>query len=180
MQELKKKLRKKAENYRKSLEKSDKLSKDETIFKKIIALKEYKEAKTLLCYVSVRNEIDTKKLIEYSLKIGKKVAVPKCFENRQMKFFYISSFDELETGSFGILEPKFTADLCKEFDNSLCIIPALMVDKSFNRLGYGGGYYDRFLKGFNSVKCVVCYKDNLIDELPSDEFDVKADLLITD
>lgn len=180
MQELKNKFRIKAKKFRKTLNNAEKSKKDETIFKKITALKEYENAEVLLCYVSTENEIDTKRLIDYSLKIGKKIAVPKCFEKNIMKFYYISSLNDLKTGKFGILEPNNNAKLCENFENSLCIVPALSVDSDLNRLGYGGGFYDRFLKGYNGAKCVVCYKENMVEKLPINSFDVKADLLVTD
>ena len=97
-----------------------------------------------------------------------------------MKFYFISSLNDLKTGKFGILEPNENNKIFENFERSICIIPALAVDKDLNRLGYGGGYYDRFLKNYNGIKCVVCYKENLIDKLPFNKFDIKVDLLVMD
>ena len=175
-------LRNNAKQFRKNLPLELKKKKDYIIFNKIIALNEYKTADNVLCYVSGKNEIDTLQLIEYSLKNGKAVAVPKCCDaDGEMNFYYISSLSELEIGKFGIMEPSEKNKIFENCDNSICIVPSLMVDKNKFRLGFGKGYYDRFLARFSGFKCVVCYKDNVVEKLPIySEFDIKSDVCITD
>lgn len=175
-------LRKTAKQLRNNLLPCERKEKDEIIFEKIIALNEYKNCDTVLCYYSTEIEVDTLKLIDYSLKIGKRVAIPRCIDNNgKMNFYYINSVDNLKTGAFGIKEPPENAEICLGKTSDICIIPSLMVDKMCYRLGYGKGYYDNFLKNFGGVKCVICYKENLVNTLPVyNGFDVKCDVCITD
>ena len=175
-------LRKKAKKFRENLLPYQKCKKDTVIFEKIIALDEYKKSDTVLCYYSTDSEIDTLKLIDYSLKANKRVAIPRCIDDKgKMNFYYINSVDNVTTGAYGIKEPTENAEICLGKQSDICIIPSLMVDKMCYRLGYGKGYYDNFLREFKGMKCVVCYKENLVDILPAyDGFDVKCDFYITD
>ena len=175
-------LRQKAKAFRKGLSIEQKAKKDEIIFEKIISLDSFKSAENVLCYVSAKGEIDTKKLIKFSLENGKKVAVPKCSNtDGEMDFYYISSLDELKAGKYNILEPSDTCKKYKSSKNSICIVPSLAVDKENYRLGYGKGYYDRFLSNFSGEKIVLCYKEFVVQKLPVfDKFDIKSDICITD
>lgn len=170
-------LREKYLKIRKDINKLDKEKYDNDIFTKVINLKEYKESKLVLIYVSLENEVDTFKIIEHSLKIGKKVAVPKCIENNII-FYYISSLDELEKGKFNILEPKTNKKVI-DFNNSICIIPAVAFDKENNRIGYGKGFYDRFLKNYYEVKIGLTYRECICEKIDNDINDVKVDKIIT-
>lgn len=180
--ELKNELRLKAKAFRKTLAPTNKHKIDQIIFNKIISLESFKNAKTVLCYYSTETEVDTLKIIKYSLNAGKKVALPRCIDNKGlMKFYYIDSLENLEIGTFGIKEPFENASVYLPEVNDFCIIPALMISNSGYRLGYGKGYYDNFLRDFCGVKCVICYKENVADTLPFYEnFDVKCDICITD
>lgn len=180
---LKSSLRKTAKEFRASLNITEKAKKDNLIFQKLIKLPEFLNSEIVLCYYSSEIEVDTIKIIEHSLKLNKKVALPKCIDqNGNMIFKYINSLDDVEIGSFGILEP-FDKMINYNFSDykAICIIPALMVDNDGHRLGYGKGYYDKFLSRFNGFKCVLCYKENLVDKLPVyEKIDVKCDLFLTD
>ena len=179
---LKNDLRKSAKEFRKTLGNNEKNIKDKIIFDKVVNSVEYLNSKIVLCYYSTEFEVDTIELIKYSLSLNKRVALPKCVdENGKMVFKYIDSINDLVCGHFGIKEPKNNLVDYQYIDDAICIIPALMVDMNGFRLGYGKGYYDRFLSRFKGFKCVLCYKENLIDELPVfDDFDIKCDLCITD
>ena len=181
--ELKKSLRIEAKRFRESLDKDEKRLKDELIFDKLVSLEEFKNAKTILCYYSTEIEVDTLKFIDFALKIGKKVALPKCVnENGDMRFYYINSTDSLVDGFFGIKEPSSDSEeYVENSDSDICLVPALMIDESGYRLGYGKGYYDKFLIDFKGIKCVLCYNENVVEKLPIYEsFDVKSDVSITD
>lgn len=151
---------------------------DKKIFNQIINLKEYKESNLVLIYVSLKEEVDTFKLIEYSLKIGKKVAVPKCEEDI-IKFFLITSLNDLKKGKFNILEP-ITNNLVTDFKNSICIVPGVAFDKENNRTGYGRGFYDRFLEKYNGIKIGLAYRECICDKIDADTNDIKMDIIITD
>lgn len=167
-------LRKKYKDIRKNIK--DKQKQDNKIFNKIIKLEEYEQSDLILTYVSLKDEVDTIELIKYSLKNGKKVAVPKC-EGDDIVFYYISSFEDLEEGNFGILEPK-TNESINNFDNSICIIPGVAFDKQNNRIGYGRGFYDRFLEDYNGVKMGLAYRECICDKIDSEINDIKMDKVV--
>ena len=170
----KKFLRNKYKEIRKNIK--DKEEQDNIIFNKIINLEEYKQSKLVLTYVSLRDEVDTIKLIKHSLENGKQIAVPKC-EGDNIVFYYINSLEDLEEASFGILEPK-TNKMVTEFNNSICIVPGVAFDKENNRIGYGRGFYDRFLRNYHRIKIGLSYKECICDKIDVDENDVKMDKVI--
>lgn len=102
---------------------------------------------SLLCYVSYGSELDTRELIREALRLGKEVYVPKVGENRRMDFFRIGALEELHPGFHGILEPPDTARIYvgEGAERALMLMPGVAFDLCGNRLGYGGGYYDRYL-----------------------------------
>lgn len=104
-------------------------------------------AGSLLCYVSYGSELDTRELIREALRLGKEVYVPKVEENRRMDFFRIGALEELQPGFHGILEPPDTARIYagERAERTLMLMPGVAFDLYGNRLGYGGGYYDRYL-----------------------------------
>ena len=156
------------------------ISADKAIASKLFDLTEYKNADVILIYVSVGNEIDTRSIIKKSLALGKTVAVPYC-KNNQMLFYPINSFEDLVCTQFGIptIDPD-RVDYLTEFINTLCIVPALSIDKMGNRLGYGGGYYDRFLSDKHIDSIALCREKQLTDSLPAEDYDVKMSKLITE
>lgn len=104
-------------------------------------------AGSLLCYVSYGSELDTRELIREALRLDKEVYVPKVGEGRRMDFFRIGALEELQPGFHGILEPPDTARIYvgEGAERSLMLMPGVAFDICGNRLGYGGGYYDRYL-----------------------------------
>lgn len=155
---------------------------DTHIYTRLINLWKYRECETLLIYISGDIEVDTRMIIEDALSRGKKVAVPRCVEGtRNMDFYFIESFDDLEKGSYGILEPK--KDKCKlltDYTSGLCIIPALTFDMDGYRLGFGKGYYDRFLAQFGGETAGLCYECCISNKLPRGKFDRCADVVVTE
>ena len=181
---IKKELRKKHKDIRKNMIPSHKERCDLLIFDKVANHEIYKNADLLLCFVSTQIEVDTIRLIKYALRQGKTVAVPRCHDNEiAMTFYTIDSIDDLETGAFSVLEPNVS--ICKQLDVSkfktpLCIVPGLSFDNFGFRLGYGKGYYDRFLSGFNGVTAGVCYSECIEPELVHGRYDRAVDYLFTD
>lgn len=166
---------------RRQYNKDTKQKSDEKIFKNLINLSEYKSASAVFCYVSTEIEVDTLHLIEYSLKIGKIVAVPKCSDNNgNMVFKRINNLSELEKGYFNILEPKEACPEYTDYNNSICIVPALAFDKNGYRIGYGKGYYDRFLQIFNGYSIGLCYNDFVLEKLPIDLYDKYVNRVISE
>lgn len=156
---------------------------DDRITQKLLAISEYVEAATVLTYVSVSSEVSTRMFIECALRDGKTVAVPRCLPGHRLEFVAITSLDQLVPAPFNLLEPsKDLPTLTEEqLDDSICIVPALLVDTKGYRLGYGAGFYDRFLSTYSGKKICLAYQQNLSKtELPHTEFDVAVDMVITE
>ncbi len=176
----KKELRKLFKSIRKSLSVNEKNYFDSKIFTFLINSELYKNADFLLVYISYNSEIDTTKIIKRAFLDGKKVAVPYCIGN-EMKFLTINSFDDLSEGKFGI--PSADPDKCEtvvDFQNTLCVVPALSFDVYGNRLGYGGGYYDRFLCKTRVDTVGLCYERCICHSIPNEKFDIGIKYILTE
>lgn len=142
----------------------------------------YKNANIVLVYSSINNEVETNSIIKDGLNNGKIVALPKCIDkNGKMDFYVINSFDDCINGNFGILEPN--TDICNKldiFDNSLIIVPALCFDKKGYRVGYGKGYYDRFLQNKSLISVGLCYNKLIVEKIPINEYDIPVNYIITE
>ena len=176
MQEVKKALRKDLISRRKAMSISYRQQADESIFAQLKPLID--NADSVLTYVSTEIEVDTQRVLEYCFETGKRVAVPVSGDH-ELFFYEIKSFSDLALGRFSIMEPvcrdvAFTGD-----EKSLCIVPALCADGDGLRLGYGRGYYDRFLSSFNGMSVIVCYSD-FRRQVPAEPHDVRADMTIFD
>ena len=156
--------------------------KDTAIANQVRRLWQYENNSILLVYVSTSIEVDTFRIIRQAIEDGKKVAVPRCIpDSRNMEFYYIDSTDELEPGMFGVLEPKVDPNrLYQEKDGGLCIVPAFSYDWQGYRLGYGKGYYDRFLSRFEGNIVGICYSDCVQRSLPHGRYDRPVELLVTE
>lgn len=156
---------------------------DDRITQKLLATSEYAEATTVLTYVSVSSEVSTRMFIECALRDGKTVAVPRCLPGHCLEFAAITSLDQLTAAPFGLLEPpkELQALTEEQMDASICIVPALLVDTKGYRLGYGAGFYDRFLSTYPGKKICLAYQQNLSrTTLPHTAFDVAVDVVITE
>lgn len=182
IRQYKNELRNKFKTIRKSMPENLKKKNDNKIYNKLISTSMFKNSDTVLIFVSTEIEVDTKNIIQYVLSIGKKVAVPKCISGtRLMDFYLITSLDDLEVATFSVLEP--ITDKCEkltEFNNSICIIPGLGFDLEGYRLGYGKGYYDRFLSGYNGLNIGICYCSCTVNSLRHGRYDKKVNYLITE
>lgn len=150
----------------------------------VLSLRRVKQAKTILCFVSTPIEVDTHTIINKALEDGKTVAVPYCVEGtRKMCFYAIGSLEELKPRTFGVLEP--VPEKCRkitDFRHSVCILPGLAFDRDGYRLGYGGGYYDRFLSHVykEGVTVGICYSRCIRKRLVHGHFDVPCQYLVTE
>lgn len=141
----------------------------------------YKNAKVIYPYLAYNQEIVTTRLIEQAWKDGKEVAVPKCYEDSRMEFHRITSFDDVAPGYCDIPEPVGGAIV--EDEDVLILMPGIAFDREFNRIGYGGGYYDRYLdrkQDCRFIKVAFAYDFQILDHLETEEHDYKVDMLITD
>lgn len=179
---IKKEMRARAKEMRRSMSPEIKQSLDRKIKNKLLNLWAVREAHTVLCYVSTEIEVNTRGLITDLLKMGKRVAVPRCeSDNGDMDFYYINSLSELSSGSFGVEEPDPQKNIMVgQTEGSVCIVPAFMFDKNGYRLGYGKGYYDRYLSRYKGATIGVCYSENLQQELYHGKYDRAVELVVTD
>ncbi len=179
---IKKKMRAEARESRRSMDVAIKSSYDKKICNKLLNLWAVRETATVLCYVSTEIEVDTKEFINALLASGKKVAVPRCEGGpSEMNFYYINSLDELSSGSFGVLEPQPNKEnMLIQTENTICIVPAFMFDKSGYRLGYGKGYYDRYLSRYKGSTIGICYSQNVKEELFHGKYDRTVDMIVTE
>ena len=179
---FKKKLRSEYLKKRTQVSKRHKNKWDLSIFNRLITLKSYIDAKTVHVYISnsEKNEVDTFQLIHHAHLNEKKVVVPKVVGDGLLKHFEIKSTEDLKSNRWGIPEPRDGEEV-KVRDLDLIIVPMVSGDRNRNRLGYGKGFYDRFLAESNAFKIGLLYELQLHPEdLPSETFDIPLDLLLTE
>ena len=152
------------------------------IQEKLFLLKEFKEAGKILFYVGVKTEVRTKQMILDALALGKIVCVPKSdFEKKIMNAVQIKNLNDLEETQFGLLEPKRGKEVPAE-ELDLIIVPGVAFDLRGTRLGYGGGFFDKFLRktSRNAVKIGLAFECNLEESLPVTSHDEKMNKIITE
>ena len=156
---------------------------DKKICANILNSVSYKYYDTVLLFAALPDEPDLSAVAVKALADGKRVAYPRCIPgSRDMRFHYITGLSQLIRGSYNISEPD---EAYPVFDTdspscSLCCVPAVAVDGQGYRVGYGGGYYDRFLSVYNGASAAVVYSDFIIQSVPHGKYDKKADMIITE
>ena len=154
---------------------------DFKITERFLALPEYKADGVLLAFVSKDIEVDTSRIIAEAFADGKTVAVPRCDkESNTIGCYVIKSLDDLEKGFYGLLEPKPYCERVEDYSSALCMVPGLVFDREGYRLGFGKGYYDRFLIDFGGVTVGVCYSLCIEPKLPRGFYDRPVSLVVTD
>ena len=179
---FKTKMREQSKAWRRSLSAEEKRALDDRITDRLCGTWQYRRCRTLLVYVSTAIEVDTHALIARALADGKQVAVPRCVPGtRDMEFYFIQSEDELSPGMFGVPEPHpEPSRRLRDMRSGLCLVPALWYDWRGYRLGYGKGYYDRFLAGFSGTVMGIEYSRCVCRSLPHGRFDRRVELLVTE
>ena len=138
----------------------------------------YRQAKTVYFYLPYNQEVRTKPMIEKAWTQGKRVAVPKVY-GEEMRFIYLTDFSQIAPGSFGIPEPIADGPVAQETD-ALVLMPGMAFDPQGHRIGYGGGFYDKFLSAEpNHPTVALCYDFQLLDRLDTEEFDIPVDLVLS-
>ncbi len=158
-----------------------KTQKDKTICTKFLNSALYKNAAEILCYFAAGSEINTGLIMDSALKDGKSLFLPRCADlHGNMDFYLVNSLKDLKKGAFGITEPD--PEICSRadsFNNAVCIVPALGFDRLGFRLGYGKGYYDRFLEKFTNISVGLCYNELISERLPAESHDKPVDYIFT-
>ena len=140
----------------------------------------YREARTVFCYVGAKWEIDTTALLRSALRDGKRLVLPLCTQPGVMEARQIGSLGDLVSGKFGILAPKLQCPLVPPEEIDLALVPCCTGNAGGQRLGYGGGYYDRFLPRTGCPALLLCRGQMVREDLPMDGHDVVMDYLVTE
>ncbi len=153
--------------------------KSEAICRQLEQLPQYKDAKKILVYVSAKDEVATHALIKDALAAGRQVYVPKIHE-ATLAICPLSTWEDLQPGTFGILEPCDIATPAQPEEMGLIIVPGLAFDPRGHRIGYGKGHYDKLLKSTKGYKVGLAFAEQVIEAVPDEAHDVPLDLIITD
>lgn len=161
----------------------EKEGKNRAIVARALELPEVKASDALFIFYPLKDEVDLLPLMDYAKKNGKKIAFPLCEDKEgSMRFCEIDSLDGLNEGCFGLREPsKDSPEILPR--GAVIFLPALAIDKKGYRLGYGKGYYDRYLAKHAEHKPYtvgVIYKELIFDELPRDEYDLPCDTVVSE
>ncbi|MFB4473480.1 5-formyltetrahydrofolate cyclo-ligase [Oceanobacillus caeni] len=174
-------LRKKTIAKLKSLSKDKKLEIEQQLRNKLLDSDLWKKAKTIGITISQGFEWDTKPIIDKAWDEGKAVCVPKCLPNREMAFYQIHHFHQLEKGLYDILEPSPGKTIkVKKYDIDLLIVPGIVFDQNGYRIGFGGGYYDRFLVDFPNESISLASHFQVIERRPIDSHDLPVKCIVTE
>ena len=158
-----------------SAELRDILSKN--IHQNLKHISSYINSQNIACYFPIGSEVDTYAIMLDILRQNKCLLLPRIV-NDNLMFYNVPSLEKLEKGNFGIMEPK---DSCKKADKIDCVlIPTIGVSKLGIRLGYGKGYYDKFLSSTDAVKISLTYSKQIVKSIPSDSHDIKMNWIITE
>lgn len=183
--ETKKQIRKRMLQHRDALAEDERYRLSDLIAEKLYTKDIYRNAKTILLFASYKSEVDTFGIFRQAIYDGKHVFFPRC-TGKEMSFYEVTSASELSEGYMGILEPEPSVEkMFTDFEdeNVLMIMPGAVFDMECNRIGYGGGFYDRFLAGGYAGKTVAIGFDCQLlrdDKIPAEDADVKPDYILTD
>lgn len=155
-------------------------AKAEHLLERFASLPQVVDAEIVMVFCGVGREPDTAPLIRTLLGRGQRVALPVCLPGRKMVARVITDESQLVPGKFGIPEPDYTCPVAEQDEIGAILVPGLMADRDGYRLGYGGGYYDRWLAYYRGFTAMVCPKERLADVLPREEFDCPVNLILTD
>lgn len=177
----KKELRAHFLNLRRALSPEEKQQMDRALCDTVVALPEFDACRLLLCYTPTRGEIDLLPLAKQALTFGKAVAFPISHpDDCTLTFHIVRSLDDLRAGTYGILEPPSDAPRIETAPDTICLVPALSFDRTGYRLGYGKGYYDRFLPTFQGISVGLIYSACLCRRLPRNETDRPVHRIFTE
>ncbi|MBO8171656.1 MAG: 5-formyltetrahydrofolate cyclo-ligase [Bacillaceae bacterium] len=185
----KREIRRKILALRGNLTEDERNQKSDCIVQRLIGWELYQQAKTLAVFISFGDEADLSALIDHAVENEKEVLIPRVVDrkNGQLRFYRFTGWDQLETGAYGIREPdpkQAEAGRIEELD--LIITPGVAFDRTGSRLGYGGGYYDRFFASLSREcremppRAGVGFELQIVDQIPVESFDVRLTHLVTE
>ena len=175
-------IRNKILNQRKEMSVEEVNKKSVLIQERLYATQHYDSARTIMTYVDIQNEVETRSIISRALQEGKNIVVPVCGPDYSLLPIKIDSFDELESGTMGILEPRKRKSIVEARKLDLILVPGIAFDREGNRLGYGLSYYDRFMENLSpsTVTIALAYEFQVVPQVPVEGHDQKVNMIITE
>ena len=173
----KKELRKAIREQKRAMTEAEIVASSQRLGELFLQCEQYKAAKTIYGYLPYNQEVRTVSMLEQAMKDGKRVAVPKCYGD-EMKFIYLTDLTQVACGYAGIPEP--VADAPEGDDpTALVLMPGMAFDREGHRIGYGGGFYDKFLAEEPQHPTIaLCYEFQMVEDLPTEEFDIPVDCVL--
>ncbi len=159
---------------------TNRASRSRAIAERLEAHSVYECASTVFTYVSKPDETDTHVIIEQALRSGRDVLVPRAADNFHLEWVRIESADALQAGAFGVLEPVGPASTATTPNDAIALVPGLAFDRDGYRLGWGKGYFDRFLATFNGKAIGLAFDCQVYDALPRESHDRPVNYVITE
>jgi 5-formyltetrahydrofolate cyclo-ligase len=150
------------------------------IAKRVIDLCREEKYRCVMCYISFGSEVDTLEILEKLWLLGKTVCVPKCLSGGRMEAVAIASREDLLPGKYGILEPRDCHLTVAPSEIDLCLVPGLGFSEEGGRIGFGAGFYDRFLSNVSGLNVGITFDEMVSVSIPQEGFDQRVDLIITD
>ena len=173
----KKELRRQIREQKRAMSEEEIVRRSEKLGELFAASEAYRNAKTIYGYLPYNQEVRTVPMLERALREGKQVAVPKVYGDT-MKFILLSDLSQVEKGYAGIPEPVTDEPVAND-PTALVLMPGLAFDRAGHRIGYGGGFYDKFLAAEpDHPTLALCYAFQMLDHLDTEEFDIPVDTVI--
>ena len=173
----KKELRSIVRNQKRAMTEEMIRQKSECLARQLLEIPEYRNARSIYGYLPYNQEVRTVPMLAQALREGKRVAVPKCY-GEEMRFIWLEDLSQVAKGYAGIPEPIADGPVADD-ETALVLMPGLAFDRAGRRIGYGGGFYDRFLaREENHPTVALCYDFQIFDSLDTEEFDIPVDLVL--
>ena len=173
----KKELRKKIREQKRAMSPAEIEERSAKLAELFLASEAYKNAKTVYGYLPYNQEVRTVPMLEQALRDGKRVAVPKCYGD-EMRFIYMDDLSLVEKGYAGIPEPVADGPVADD-ETALVLMPGMAFDPQGHRIGYGGGFYDKFLAAEpGHPTLALCYSFQMLPHLETEEFDIPVDMVL--
>lgn len=170
-------LRKKIREQKRAMTEEEIVAASQRLGELFAASEAYKAAKTIYGYLPYNQEVRTVPMLQRALADGKRVAVPKCYGD-EMRFIYLEDLSQVEKGYCGIPEPIADEPVAND-PTALVLMPGLAFTKAGDRMGYGGGFYDKFLASEpNHPTLALCYAFQMVEEIPTEEYDIPVDTVL--
>ena len=179
-QEEKQRLRRTMRALERQLSDKYKAASSRSICAHLLAMPEYQAASAVFCFVGTDHEIDTRPILAHALAAGKRLSVPRCTGPGIMELRQLRSLEELSPGAYGIPEPPESAPVMNPDDVDLAILPCLTCSHLGQRLGQGGGYYDRFLSHYRGGTVLLCREKLIREEIPLESHDYSVPWVLTE